>query len=713
MVVGRSTLESLRWLYAPQKVAIIFAFRTILASYIALLVALWMELDSPRWAMMAVWIVAQNTSRGEVLSKAYWIIFGNITGVIVSLCIVAAFPQQPFLFELSIAFWVAFCCWVSSCTRNFRALGMVMAGYSCAIILFSSVNDPNETFMMAMSRGSYFILGILAENFTARIFDLNLHHHAHKKLNDDLQTAVEESIKSVTKMLDGNDWAVAQSDRLLSSIINLNNNIEFRERELKGTGHRGDHARAVLASVSGLLVKASGFSILMKQIQNQNLNFHHIIPLTKIYLTELLLALRSGEPLEYTLKALNSLRWECRQRIADSFYKTLGEKQFSNEEFATKLLNDRILYQSLREILAELEVALRELEKSRDITLHDHFKFDTKHAFDFKRAWRNAIRAFVAISVGCIAWEVTGWDRGPLFLAFLCMGCARFCIFENATLACMGWFKGACLAILVGGFFNFLILPTISNFEILFVILIVPLAVGGLAMCVPKYAPIASTYAFFFCYILGFSNDGRVDELSYFNNSLAVLMSGVFALASYRLFFPYRARRLRRQMREKLLQGMHHLAETATLPLAREWISFVSESLVVLMRQLNEDRNTTLIQTYRHGSMAVMLIGIHIIRLRSMVDFDIMSKDINDVLRVVLRRISVFDGRRAKYAPHARTVMIAHRAIAKFRQRELYEKNLAVRIEISAAISSLIIIAYALDKNASFLRIKNRHLLAK
>ncbi|CAI3952635.1 FUSC family protein [Commensalibacter communis] len=706
MVLSKSFFEPFRWLYAPQKTAIIFAFRTLLATYIALVIALWMEMDSPRWAIMAVWIVAQNSSRGEVLSKAYWIIVGNITGIIVALCIMGSFPQQPLLFELSVALWVAFCCWVASCTRNFRALGMVMAGYSCAIVLFSSVSDPNDTFMIAMSRGSYFILGILAENFTARLFDLNLHHQAHKKLNEDLQNAVEEAIQSVSKMLDGDAWAVAQSDQLLSTMIGLNNNIEFREQEMKGTGHTGDHARAVLASVSGLLVKATGFSIHLKQIQTDVLNFHYIVPLTQNYLLKLREQLKTGGSLSETLRALNALRWECRQRIADSFYKNLEQYQTTSDDYARRSLNDRILYQSLREILAELEVTLRELSKSRDFNLHDKFRFEVKSNLDFKRAWRNAIRAFFAIALGCFAWEVTGWDRGYLFLAFLCMGCARFCLFENATLACLGWFKGACIAIIVGGFYNFIIMPAVSNLNFLFILMVIPLGVGALAMCVPRLAPVASTYTFFFCYMLGFANEGRVDEISFLNNALAVLMSGVFALASYRLFFPYRARKLRRQMRMKLLRGLHQLAQASSLPLAREWVGFVSESFVVLMRQLNEDRNTTLVKTYRHGSMAVMLIGINIIRLRHMVKHDIMTEDIKDILRVVLRRIAAFDGRRAEYAQHARTVMIAHRAITRFRQREATEKNLAVRVEVSAAISSLILIAYALDKNASFLRIK-------
>lgn len=705
MRLSYPTLSSFRWLFFPQKTALIFALRTIIASYIVLVIALWMELDSPRWAIMAVWIVAQNSSRGEVLSKAYWIIIGNVIGIMMALMIAGCFPQQPFLFELSVALWVSVCCWIGSCTRNFRALGMVMAGYSCAIVLFGSANNLNNIFMLAMARGSYFILGILVENFTARLFDLNLHHQAHKKLTDDLQLSVEEIVRALIKMLEGDDWAVQRSDQLLLSIISLNNNIEFREKEMRGTGHTGDHARAVLSSVLGLIVKAYGFSILLKQTEDKTINFPHIIPLTQIYLQELLNHLKSGHDFVDTLKALNSLRWECRQRIADSFYRHLQKDHNTDAAYAEKALNDRILYQSLREILAELEVTLKELAKSRDITLKDHFHFTIKNSYDFKRAWRNAIRAFVAITAGCVTWEITGWGYGTLFLAFLCMGCARFCIFENASLACKGWFKGALLAIFMGFVYNFLIMPMLTSIESLYMFLLVPFVIGALAMAVPKYASIASTCMFFFCYMLGFTNLGRMDEVTFFNDSLAIFMSGLFALAAYRLFFPYQPRKLRRQLRQKLLNGMHHLANAIILPLPREWVNYVIESFVVMLRQLNEDRNTTLVQTYRHGTMAVALIGVNVIRVRSMVAHDIMTEDIKGILQVVLRRIAKFDGRHAKYGPHARTVVIAHRAIRRFKEREYQEKNLAVRIEISAAISSLMVMSYALDKNASFLRL--------
>ncbi|CAI3931171.1 MULTISPECIES: FUSC family protein [Commensalibacter] len=705
------SFENWRWLFCPSKTALIFAFRTILASYIALAIALWMEMDSPRWAIMSVWVVAQNSSRGEILSKAYWVILGNIVGIIAVFAIMASFPQQSLLFEVIVALWVALCCWFASCTRHFLSFGWSMAGFSCAIVLFASVNDPNTTFMMAMSRGSYFILGIFVENLIARLFEVNLHHYAHQKLNKDLRTAVEGALASIIHIIEGKNWEVAQSDQILTSIIALNHNVEFREIELKGTGHTGDHARATLSSISALLVKAMGFSIHLREMKGKTLQFYQILPHTKSLISSVLMGLKEGNNPKDLLLSINALRWECRQKVSDSFYKCAGNIKVIDNQYTQRALNDRILYQSLREILAELETTLLELSKSQDIKKQDNFKFAVKFPPDYKRAARNAIRAFVTITVGCLLWEITGWHNASVFLAFLCMGCSRFCVFDNISVACIGWFKGICIAILSAFFFNMIIMPWITVYEVLCMVLIVPLGIGALAMCTPKYAPIAGGYMFFFCYLLGFSNSGRVDEISFFNDSLALFLSGLVALIAYQIVFPYHQRKLKRQMRQKLLHGLHNLANTRKSPLPREWINFVSGTFSILMNQLGISKNSGMASNYRHGSMAVMLIGINIIRLRAMIEHDIITEDIRNILRVVLRRVAKFQGQKAKYGQHARTVMIAHRAIARFRQRETTEKNLAVRMEISVAISALILMTYALDKNAPFLRVKSHNML--
>lgn len=56
------------WLISPTPAAIGFAVRTTAAALLALVIALWMELDDPQWAAMTVWIVAQAPA-GKVFPK--------------------------------------------------------------------------------------------------------------------------------------------------------------------------------------------------------------------------------------------------------------------------------------------------------------------------------------------------------------------------------------------------------------------------------------------------------------------------------------------------------------------------------------------------------------------------------------------------------------------------------------------------------------------
>ncbi|BBC78857.1 fusaric acid resistance protein FusB [Acetobacter orientalis] len=60
--------EKLKWLLEPSVGDLAFALRSSLAAGLSLLIAMWMELDSPQWAPLSVWVVAQS-SRGRAFQK--------------------------------------------------------------------------------------------------------------------------------------------------------------------------------------------------------------------------------------------------------------------------------------------------------------------------------------------------------------------------------------------------------------------------------------------------------------------------------------------------------------------------------------------------------------------------------------------------------------------------------------------------------------------
>ncbi|MDI2091732.1 FUSC family protein [Commensalibacter oyaizuii] len=697
LILSKAYIQSFGWIYAPSRSAFLFALRTTIASFLALGIALWMELDSPKWAPMTVWICARNTSRGETISKAYWRAVGTIFGAIAAIILVAIFPQQPWLFNLAVTFFLAVCVWFGTCMQSFKAYAMVLAGFTCAIIAFGSVNNPDGIFMLAMSRATYILLGVLSDSVVGRFFDFNLDRHARQQLNDNLLFAIKGTVQSVADMLSGDEKAVVKSQELFTAITNFNNTIEFRQIEMNGHDHTGDHAHAALFSVTAVLARSTGLSTQMNYFGEETYEFKLIIPVVQERLKKLLRRIEKGEGFLIEKQRLNALRWECRQRITDSFYQQRDRNRSTDAVKVNQtIFNDRILFRSLSELLGELQITLDEYYKSIHPYKNDHFNFHVTPPLNYSLAWKNCLRTFVAMTAACVMWYVTGWDKGGSAAALTGMGCARFCLFENPSASTFGWFKGSIYALIVGLFLTFVFIPPMENMFTLCVVLFIPTLIGGLGIANPKTLSVSASYASYLPYMLSLDNQARLDEVTFANNALSLFMGIIFALLSFRLIYPYSPINTRLNLRQTLLKNMRAVPTTHKRS-PRIWLFQTTELLVTMIRQLNTTKNTKVVQAYHLGTMAVMMIGLNVLRLRSMIDHDIMTNDIKDLLRIVLRRISKFHGR------YGRTVVVCHSVIKKLRKRELYEQNLAVRMEIVAAIACLTIIADSMEKNAAFL----------
>ncbi|CAI3948887.1 Uncharacterized membrane protein YccC (YccC) [Commensalibacter communis] len=699
LLIRKEFIESFRWIYAPSASAFFFALRTTIASFLALAIALWLQMDSPKWAPMTVWVCARNTSRGETISKAYWRAVGTVFGAIAAVFFVVIFPQEAWLFDISVTIFVAVCVWFGTCMQSFKAYAMVLAGYTCAIIAFGSVDNPNGIFMLAMSRTTYILLGVFADSFVGRIFDFNLDSHARKQLNDNLLFAIKGTLQSVSKIVGGDTKAIVESQELFNSIVNFNSAIEFRQIEMNGHDHTGDHAHAALFSVTAVIARGMGLATQMSHFQNVTAEFTAIIPQVQDRLDKLLRRIDQEQDFQHEQRQLNKLRWECRQRITDSFY----EKKYSGapedyEQYKDAIFNDRILFRTLSELLGELQVTLNEYYKSTHPLQNDRYRFHVTPSLNYDLAWKNCIRTLMAMLAACIMWYITGWDKGGSAVALVGMGCARFCLFENPSATTMGWFKGSLWALLAGWLLTFYFIPPLSDIETLCAILFIPTMIGGLGIANPQTLSVSASYASYLPYMVGLDNGVRLDEVGFFNNSLSLFMGIIITILSFKLFYPYSPLQTRLHLRQTLLKKLRLLPKV-TKRSPRIWLFQTTELLVTMMRQLNTTKNTKVVQAYHLGTIAVMMIGLNILRLRLMNDQDIVTNDIKLLLKIILRRIERFN----MYGSYGRTVMIAHNVIKRLRKREKIEKNLAVRMEIIAAISSLTIIADSLEKNATFL----------
>ncbi|MDO9421148.1 MAG: FUSC family protein [Herminiimonas sp.] len=138
----------------------VFVLKTMLAAFLALWIAFRLGFDSPRGAMMTVFIVALPSS-GMALEKSIYRLLGTLIGCVAALTLLALFPQQATLLFIALAVWVGLCTAGSALMRNARSYGFVLAGYTACMIAVPAIDMPLHVFDLAVSRVTEISLGIL------------------------------------------------------------------------------------------------------------------------------------------------------------------------------------------------------------------------------------------------------------------------------------------------------------------------------------------------------------------------------------------------------------------------------------------------------------------------------------------------------------------------------------------------------------------------
>ena len=148
---------------------LIFAFKTFCAAMIALVIALWIDLPRPYWAMASVYITSHPLA-GATSSKAFYRLLGTMVGAAATIAMVPNLVNAPELLCLAVALWVALCLYFSLLEGTARSYAFILSGYTVAIIGFPAVSDPGDIFDTAVARVQEISLGIICASLVNSTF---------------------------------------------------------------------------------------------------------------------------------------------------------------------------------------------------------------------------------------------------------------------------------------------------------------------------------------------------------------------------------------------------------------------------------------------------------------------------------------------------------------------------------------------------------------
>jgi len=678
-----------RWLYAPTPQSVGFALRTTAAALLATGIALWMELDSPVWAAMTVWAVAQST-RGESLSKARWRIIGTIIGALAAVALIAAFPQAPWLFFPAIAAWIGLCSGFATFVSNFRSYALVLAGYTCSIIAMDAVANPDNVFFIAISRSTYIVLGVVCEAIMGMVFATNQEAQARQNVRRKLQRALTLVTTALADILTERDGALSEARDLFGPLLKINDEIEFSEVEMGPHGHEGDHARAALAAVSVLLSRVFGMSARLGQLNSKSGTFRNTARQTCDLLRSLPERIGRTGNIPALLGDIHFLREECwRQAVG---LNTPAETTLPDDA----AIDERILHVALGEVLGDLETAVTEYEASTHYITGDHFHFRLRTHRDSRAAFHNGMRGAAAVLLTALIYEVTAWHNGLGYIAITTLICGLFATRENPVLATSQFFTGTVWSAIAAWFLVFVVTPHINNYEGLVLTFGFAMFLGGLAKANPGTAGASAAYGLLMPAMTGLQNHHRLDEIGFFNGTLAILAAAATSVIVFRLVLPFNSDAERLRLRRQMLAELRALAHLQIPPQTSIWIGRNIDRFARLIRHAGPVR-TQLVEDYLEGTLAVLTLGLNVIRLRALLAREHLPDSARRPIELLLVRLERETGR------HEAASRSARRATDRMRWLEQREEDSLTRLEMTRALAYLVVISHALRHNSHFM----------
>lgn len=163
----------LRAYLRPQRAAVLFALKGVLAMGIALLITMWMGFDRPYWAMLSAVFLQMRPESGMVIQKGLYQLSGTIIGGTMGLIVLAFGLQAPGLALglLGTIFFVL--ATLSARTHDFNvtyfyAMTAVTAGL-VVLITKSSAPTSDGAFTIAVSRVSEIGIGAICATVSSLV----------------------------------------------------------------------------------------------------------------------------------------------------------------------------------------------------------------------------------------------------------------------------------------------------------------------------------------------------------------------------------------------------------------------------------------------------------------------------------------------------------------------------------------------------------------
>lgn len=542
-----------------------YALRNSIAMILALYIAFEFQMDEPYWALTSAAVVSFPTV-GGVISKSIGRIIGSLLGAMGAVFIAGHCLNEPWLFTFAIAAWLGICTYVSNHYQNNVSYAFALAGYTAAIIAFSTVDvtDPTQIFDIAQARVGEVVTGILCGGFMMMVLPSTSD-------GDALLTSLR---KMHTQLLEHAQllWRTEISDQIRTS-------------------HEGLIGQILTMNLLRIQAIWSHYRL---RRQNNVLNYllHQQLRMTSYISSLRRMLLNWPTPPENLTEVLSVLLDELRKPDTDKYklskilqhIKPHDISDFRHQAFWQRLRDFCWLYLRSERWLRRVENAnVAEAETLQPPKI-SHLAQHT----DTLEAAYNGLRTFLCIVIGCAFWMSTQWDSGAGAVALTAVSCVLYSSTASPISSVTLLIKSLGL-LFVGCFLlKFGLMVQIDNFWV-FCAFFLPMLVTMQMMKLQykRYAGLWGQMIVFMGSFLAVTNPPDFDYQSFMNDGVAKIAGVMLAGIAFQVLRPSSDKRKSRRIIRALRRDfMDQLSRKPSLS------HFQFESLIYhRMNQLSQSKD--------------------------------------------------------------------------------------------------------------------------
>ncbi len=552
----------MKWL---SKNAWLFTVKTCIAAFLALYIALELNLDKPAWAMVSVYVISQLYS-ASTLSKALFRFFGTVLGGIFIFLVYPVTVTHPLLFSLSVSLWVACCLYLSLHDRTPKSYVFMLAGYSAAIMGFADVTTPLSITYTVISR---------IEEITVAIICSSLVHMLvfPVKMRNLLENSVSHWFDSAKNLC--NELLTVESketsperDQILVQMANYPIAVETL---ITHCVYEGDSARKLIRLVSAqyqhlsyLIPTLTAIEKRLSLLAEQGIAFPDFVAES---FSNFLVWLNSPEQSGHA-QAIKADINASQERIKALYRR--GEMSAEEGLLLIGLLERLLNFIRIADSYFGAKERVSQLGPEKKRSRH---KLIRKHR-DKGLILLSSFTAFFATLLGCLFWIGSGWKDGSSTPMIAAVVCSFFASLDSPIAPMKVFLKGVLIAITISVLYVGLLIPMTVTFESLIICLAPGLLALGLVIANPATNFIGLIIATQIPGFIGMTHDLKPDLLSIINASISTVVGillAVIVTAIIRNRRPaWSARRVLRKGIKELLQFTGEIKIDASSLLSRQ-----------------------------------------------------------------------------------------------------------------------------------------------